>query len=230
VSVRDRLAEPSQAGAKIFGMKVTAFVDVLSHWCLAAQPAFEALRATLADDVAFEIVLAPLGDGAPVGFTNEQESWFYQRGTLAYGRVLNAAWCEGVDTTTWHANAAVAAGVALGADPVELGYRVSCAAMVDGKLLGREDEAVHAVAQLTGLAEDTLRETMHSEAVVAKLHAGNAQLASIGCAERPSWELVNDNGDSAVLQGVWQAEAILPLAHALFEDERAYRRAGPPPP
>jgi hypothetical protein len=31
------------------------------------------------------------------------------------------------------------------------------------------------------------------------------------------------------LQGVWQAEAILPLARALLEDERAYRRAGPPP-
>ena len=57
----------------------------------------------------------------------------------------------------------------------------------------------------------------------------NARLAAIGCAERPSWELVNDNGDKAVLQGVWQAEAILPLARALLDDERAYRRAGPPP-
>ncbi|HEX3464236.1 MAG TPA: hypothetical protein VHS78_09350 [Candidatus Elarobacter sp.] len=35
-------------------MKVTAFVDVLSHWCLAAQPALDALRATLADDLAVE--------------------------------------------------------------------------------------------------------------------------------------------------------------------------------
>ncbi len=47
-------------------MKVIAFVDVLSHWCLAAQPALDALRATLADDVELEIVLAPLADGAPV--------------------------------------------------------------------------------------------------------------------------------------------------------------------
>ncbi len=30
------------------------------------------------------------------------------------------------------------------------------------------------------------------------------------------------------LQGVWQAEAILPLARAILYDERAYRRGGRP--
>jgi 2-hydroxychromene-2-carboxylate isomerase len=210
-------------------MKVTAYVDVLSHWCLAAQPALDALRATLADDVALEIVLAPVGDGAPIGFTHEQEAWFYTRGTCAYGSELNPAWCEGPATTTWHANAAVAAGVSFGAHPVELGHRVSRAALVEGLLLGREDEAVRAVAAITGVDETSLRGRMRSEAIGAALRAGNARLAAAGCAERPSWELVNGNGDRAVLQGVWQAEAILPLARALLDDERAYRRAGPPP-
>jgi predicted DsbA family dithiol-disulfide isomerase len=207
-------------------MKVTAFIDVLSHWCLAAQPALDALRATLAGDVALEIVLAPLGN---VGFTHEAEAWFYTRGTLAYGRELDPAWCEGLETTTWHANAAVAAGVSFGANPVVLGRRVSRAALVDGLLLGRESEAVRAVAKFTGIDEEALRDAMRSHAIVGALHAGNVRLASIGCAERPSWELLNDNGDRAVLQGVWQAEAILPLVRALLDDERAYRRAGPPP-
>jgi predicted DsbA family dithiol-disulfide isomerase len=210
-------------------MKVTAFVDVLSHWCLAAQPALDALRATLADDVALEVVLAPVSDGAPDGIRQAQEAWFYKRGTLAYGTELDPSWCENEATATWHANAAVAAGVVHGANPIVLGRRVSRAAMVDGLLLGRESEAVRTVAKYTGVDEGTLRETMRSDAVVQALHAGNARLAAIGCAERPSWELVNDNGDRAVLQGVWQAEAILPLARALLEDERAYRRAGPPP-
>ena len=210
-------------------MKVTAFVDVLSHWCLAAQPALDALRATLADDVAVDVVIAPLGDDLPVGFTNAAEAWFYTRGTLAYGTKLDPSWCEDENTSTWHANAAVAAAVALGADVFELAPGTSRAAMVHGALLGREDEAVRAVSRLGGIAEDKLREMMRSDSVVQALHFGNARLAAIGCAERPSWELVNDNGDRAVLQGVWQAEAILPLARALLEDERAYRRAGPPP-
>ncbi len=207
-------------------MKVTAFVDVLSHWCLAAQPALDALRATLADDVRLDVRLAPVG---AVGFSHAQEAWFYKRGTLAYGRELDSSWCEDERTTTWHANAAVAAGVAFGANAVVLGRRVSRAAMVDGLLLGRESEAVRAVAKFTGLDEDALRVAMRSETITAALHAANARLASIGCAERPSWELMNANGDRAVLQGVWQAEAILPLARALLDDERAYARAGAPP-
>ena len=210
-------------------MKVTAFVDVLSHWCLAAQPALDALRATLANDVELEVLLAPTGDGAPVGFSNALESWFYTRGTLAYGCELDPAWCEDAQTTSWHANAAVAAGVTYGANPVVLARRVSRAAMVDGLLLGRESEAARVVAKFTGVADDALRERMRSDVVMTSLHAANKRLAAIGCAERPSWELVNDNGDRAVLQGVWQAEAILPLAKALLDDERAYHRAGPPP-
>lgn len=210
-------------------MKVTAFVDVLSHWCLAALPALDALRGTLADDVALEVVIAPVGDGARVGFTNAAEAWYYTRGTLAYGTVLDPSWCEDETTSTWHANAAVAAAIALGAEPISLARAVSRAAMIDGHLLGRETEAVRIVSAFTGIAEDTLRGTMRGDAIAQGLHAANARLAAIGCAERPSWELVNGNGDKAVLQGVWQAEAILPLARALLDDERAYRRAGPPP-
>src|SRR5579884_2463393 len=118
-------------------MKVTAFLDVLSHWCLAAQPALDALRATLADDVRLDVVLAPVAGETPMGFTNAQERWFYTRGTLAYGTELDASWCEGPETTTWHANAAVAAGVSFGSNPIVLGRRVSRAAMCDGLLLGR---------------------------------------------------------------------------------------------
>jgi hypothetical protein len=42
-------------------------------------------------------------------------------------------------------------------------------------------------------------------------------------------QVANNAGDHAALQGVWQAEAILPVARALLEDERAYGRAGPLP-
>lgn len=136
---------------------------------------------------------------------------------------------EDETASTWHANAAVAAGIALGADSIALIRHVSRAAMVDGRLLAREHEAARVVAAFIGARDETVRDTMRGDAVAVSLHAANARLASIGCAERPSWELVNANGDKAVLQGVWQAEAILPLARALLDDERAYRRAGPPP-
>ncbi|MDB5043072.1 MAG: disulfide bond formation protein DsbA [Candidatus Eremiobacteraeota bacterium] len=211
-------------------MKVTAFVDVLSHWCYAAYPALEALRATIAQDVEVEIVFAPAFGNANVPMSREAEVWFYERGALAYGRQLTSAWCEGSrQSSTWHANAAVLAAVNAGADPLRLGAQVSRAGMSDGRLIGREIEAAGCIAELTGMQPQAVLDAMRSATVVEALDAGNARLAALGCAERPSWQLVNGAGDHSVLQGVWQAEAILPLARALLEDERAYRRAGPMP-
>ncbi len=43
---------------------------------------------------------------------------------------------------------------------------------------------------------------MQSDAIVQALDVGNVRLAAIGCAERPRWEVINENGDRAVLQGV----------------------------
>jgi predicted DsbA family dithiol-disulfide isomerase len=210
-------------------MKVTAFVDVLSHWCYASYPALEALRATIAQDVDVEIVFAPAFGNANVPFPREAEVWFYERGALAYGRELTAAWYEGRQSSTWHANAAVLAAVNAGADPLRLAAQVSRAGMSEGRLIGREGEAAGCVAELSGMQPQAVLDAMRSAPVIEALDAGNARLAALGCAERPSWHLVNDAGDHSVLQGVWQAEAILPLARALLEDERAYHRAGPMP-
>jgi predicted DsbA family dithiol-disulfide isomerase len=210
-------------------VKVTAFVDVLSHWCYASYPALEGLRATLADDVQLEIVFAPAFGRGNVPMSHDAEAWFYERGSLAYGTALSCAWCEGTQSSTWHANAAVAAAVAAGSDPLRLSAQVSRAAMHDGQLIGSAGEAARCVAELSGIARETLEEAMRTPNVVAALEAGNARMESIGCRERPSWYFVNDAGDHAALQGVWQAEAILSLARALLEDERVYRRAGPLP-
>jgi len=211
-------------------MKVTAFVDVLSHWCYASYPTLEALRATIAQDVEVEIVFAPAFGNANVPMSREAEVWFYERGAIAYGRQLTSAWCEGKGhSSTWHANAAVLAAVNAGADALRFAAEVSRAGMSEGRSIGREAEAAACVAELTGMQPQAVLDAMRSAQVIEALDAGNARLAALGCAERPSWQLVNDAGDHAVLQGVWQAEAILPLARALLEDERAYRRAGPMP-
>jgi protein-disulfide isomerase-like protein with CxxC motif len=210
-------------------MQITAFIDVLSHWCLAATPALEALSATLADDLELEIVIAPLADGAPIGFDPEAERWYYRRGTLAYGTTLTSAWYESREVRTWFANQAVAAAIQLGADPVPLVRRTMGEAMVSGAPLGRESEAVRVVSEIAGLSEANVREQMSRPSLTEALLAGNARLAEIGCGERPSWHLRSATGDFAILQGVWQAEAILPLAQALLADERAYQKAGPPP-
>ncbi|MBV9438968.1 MAG: DsbA family protein [Candidatus Eremiobacteraeota bacterium] len=210
-------------------MTVTVFLDVLSHWCYAAQPAVAALQRTLADDMHLEIRFAPVFDGGAIDYSAELYEWFYRRGAGAYGTQLDANWRGGTVTSSRDANAAVAAAIALGADPQAVSESFMREVMRDGQPLFTEDAAARSVAAGAALPLERVLRTMRSDEIADELRAANARLAEIGCAERPSWLMVNDNGDRAVLQGVWQAEAILPLARALLEDERAYRRAGPPP-
>lgn len=206
-------------------MKVSVFMDVLSHWCLAAWPAFEAARR----ECDAELRLAPLNDGRPIGFAPEAERWFYKRGSLAYGTDLRSDWYESDSTTTLYANAAVAAAAFLGADLPQVAAGAMRAAMEDGAKLGRRDTAVTTISALASIDPAVLNSAMDSAEVEERLRRGNAELKSIGCNERPSWLITNANGDRVTMQGVWQSDAVLSVIHALRRDEAAYASAGSPP-
>jgi 2-hydroxychromene-2-carboxylate isomerase len=210
-------------------MKVTAFVDVLSHWCLAAWPAIEALSDPMQyGNGRLEIVLAPANGGAPMGVTHAMEVWYYRRGSLAYGENLRADWCEGPHIGTLHANAAVLAAARLGADLKSTVLAVMQGAMREGMPFGRAEEVAAFVARRTKLAPEALQAEMTSAEVAAQLREGNERLHAAGCAERPSFVIENDNGDRVTMQGVWQAAAVLGCVATLRSDEEAYTRAGQP--
>lgn len=206
-------------------MRVIAIFDVLSHWCLAAWPAFEAAQA----QAPTELVLAPILNGFPMGAPAEHEAWFYKRGSLAYDMTLHSDWYENELSTTLHANAAVVAASLLGADLPKTTVAVMRAAMEDGVKMGRRDVAVTTVARIAGLDAAALDRSMRSAEAGRRLNAANAELQRIGCTERPSWLMENANGDRVVMQGIWQKEPILSSLTALQSDEQAYARAGAPP-
>src|SRR5579862_1440108 len=116
-------------------MKATVVFDVLSHWCLAAWPGYEQLASKLGVSNV-ELLLAPIGNGFPMGFKPEQEAWFYTRGTRAYDMVLRSDWYESDTTTTLWANAAVVAAAALGAPLPRLAHETMIAAMKNGERIG----------------------------------------------------------------------------------------------
>lgn len=207
-------------------MRATVFIDVLSHWCLVAVPAVQTL---IERGIDVEVVLAPLADGKALGMRPEQEAWFYTRGTRAYGLELKADWYETDSTTTWHANAAVAAAGKLGADP----WRVACAvmsqAMQGGALFGRADVVNAFVAELLGVDASEVERIAASDELTAQLLDGNRRLAEAGGDERPTFRLENKNGDVALLKGLWQKDAVDACATALRADEEAYAAAGSPP-
>ena len=215
-------------GQVLVGVKATAVFDVLSHGCLAAWPAYESAVETLGTSNV-GLLLAPIGNGFPMGMPPEKERWFYTRGTRAYGMTLRADWYESDQTTTLWANAAIVAAAALGADFPHLVRATMRAGMEDGVLLGRRDVAVTTVARLAGVDAARLDARVDHAATGRALNEGNAALSRWQCAERPSWHIENANGDFVVLQGLWQRNAIVACIEALSADERAYAEAGSPP-
>lgn len=207
-------------------MRATVFIDVLSHWCLAAVPAVQSLHD---GGIEVEVVLAPLGDGKPMGVAREEEAWFYTRGTRAYAMELKSAWYEDEQTVTWHANAAVMAGAILGADKWRLACAVMSEAMQGGALFGRADVVYGFVAELLGVDASEVRRIAETDEVGDTLREGNRRLAKAGGDERPTFRLENANGDVALLKGLWQRDAVDACARALAADEAAYAEAGAPP-
>jgi predicted DsbA family dithiol-disulfide isomerase len=207
-------------------VKATFFIDVLSHWCLAAWPAVEAAAKAIGREN-IDLAFAPIETGLD-DVTPEREAWFYRRGTLAYDMRLRSDWYEQPGTTTVYANAAVAAAIALGADAFATAPATMRAAMVDGRLLGRRDVAIATVAELTHLSSPELEKVVDSASIAESMREGNDRLRACGCTERPSFLLENAIGDRIVMQGVWQTQPLLAALVSLRHDEDAYLRAGPP--
>lgn len=207
-------------------MRASVFIDVLSHWCLVAVPAVQSLYDAGVD---VEIVLAPIADGAPLGFTREQEEWFYRRGSGAYGVALKADWCEGPHVSSLPANAAVMAGAILGTDKWRLACAVMSEAMQGGALFGRPEVVYAFVAELLGVDADEVQRIAETDEVIDALRDGNRQLVKYGADERPTFRIENANGDFVLLKGLWQKEPLQACLRALKADEEAYAAAGRSP-
>ncbi len=207
-------------------MLATVFIDVLSHWCLAAVPGMRAL-ADLTPNL--EIVFAPLNDGGPNGNTADEERWFYKRGAMAYGREMRSDWCEGPQTRTWFANAIAYVGGEISGDPLRTTHAVMSAALEQGRLLGRADECFEFMGKYVGKTASEIAKRVKDPKVEQALHDGNRRLAALSADERPTFYLENEIGDKVLLKGMWHKELVAAAGLALLHDQRAYRMAGPPP-
>lgn len=207
-------------------MIATVFVDVLSHWCLAAMPGIRAL-ADLTPNL--EIVFAPLSDGGPNGNTLEQERWYYKRGAIAYGREMRADWCESPQTRTWFANAIAYVGSEISGDPLRATHAVMSAAMEQGYLLGRADACYEMMGKHLGKSASEIARRVMDPAVDQALRDGNRRLAALSADERPTFYLENEIGDKVLLKGMWHKELVAAAGLALLHDQRAYNLAGPRP-
>jgi len=203
-------------------MKLTLYLDVLSLWCLYAMDAVERLAREMGPALEVAWRPAPIRGDHPLGYGREQNAYFYRRAEALTGQALDPRWLEGPLTGTREANLAAVAAAELGHPGLAVPAALMRAAMVEGRHVARRAVAIEVAAEATGLDPHALDDAMDDRRIIARLAAGNREMAALGAQVRPALLLENRIPDRAVLSGVWCYDAIAPLARAMQRDEERF--------
>jgi predicted DsbA family dithiol-disulfide isomerase len=217
-------------------MKITYYREILSSWCLYAQPAWDDLQRRYAGRVEFSWRIALMNPGDfPV--SRAQCEWFYRRsgGTIMHSPIaMNSGWFEPERKGDYAApNLVAEAGRDLGIADDSLCQALAHAALREGRKIGRMAEAVEVAAAATGLPAEKLRAHAESPEVRARVDASTAEFHAHRIAQRPAFILEDAIADKAVVAGLVRAEPLAALLDAMLADTAAYAahaaHHGPPP-
>lgn len=206
-------------------MKVTYYVEILSSWCHWAEPAWDALRAQFAEaGVKFDWRIA-LMDAEASPKSREECDWYYQRsGTIVRSPyMLSSAWLEPERKGEYLApNLVAEAARDFGCHDDSLRRTLARAAMIDGRRIGRMEEAIAVAAEAAQLDPDALRKTAESDEVRKRVDASTREFRDHQLNQRPSFILENDIGDKVVFCGQWKAGPIAAAIEAMLDDAAGY--------
>ncbi|HEY5339929.1 MAG TPA: hypothetical protein VIK27_02795, partial [Candidatus Aquilonibacter sp.] len=200
--------------------------------CLFADGAVERLREKYGDDIAFDVRIAPVKDGGPLGYSPEALRWYFDRSESMTG-IATVAWIADERATTFFANAATLAAQQLGADVDVVRRAVQSAGLLEGCQVGNAEEVGAIAAAAGGVDRARVLEGLRGEAVRAILHANIADLRALGCDLRPTFVMENAIGDRMVLSGTYRFDVLDACIGSLLDDQRAYAAFSvthPPPP
>ncbi len=195
-------------------VRLTYYLDVLSSWCLVAEPALARLRQECGDRLAYDWRIAILFEKQAMGYGRETCDWYYARTASISGTRLNAEWRDTAEDTTVPANLAAEAARSLGVTDDRVRLALARAAMNEGKKLGRRDVAIEIAAKTGGLDAAALGRAMDDPATMARIDAATAEFKAIGGSMRPTFVLRNDIDDLTVLSGLYRYESLA----ACFEE------------
>jgi predicted DsbA family dithiol-disulfide isomerase len=213
-------------------LKLTYYVDVLSSWCFVVEPALARLRQTLGQRLDYEWRIAYLFGGGPLGYSAELSAWQYRRNHSVSGATLNPAWRESLDDTTWFADLAAEAARSLGVTDDSVRLALTNAAFVDGRHMGRRDEAVRVAAEASGRAPAAIERAMDDNAVIERMHATTAEYKGLGVEMLPAFVLRNEIADTVILSGLFRYETLGACAEEMLaaaDGYAAYDAAHPQP-
>jgi predicted DsbA family dithiol-disulfide isomerase len=205
-------------------MKITYYLEVMSSWCYWVEPVWAELKARYSGRAEFEWKIAHMRqEDFPV--SREQCDWFYRRSGMMMRSpvMLNSGWFEkGENNLYMGADLVAEACRDFGFTDDTIRLALSHASEIDGRKIGRMEEAVDVAANQSGLQPKKLRARAESAAVRARVEASTAEFFSHRITQRPAFILEDSIGDKAVFSGL---VAIAPLAatvDAMLSDTAAY--------
>lgn len=205
------------------------YLDVLSSWCHVADYAVERIEAVYGDRVRLDWRIAQLFDYGPLPYSQNDLKWYYGRTAKMTGVQLNQAWHDSPDTTTKYANRAAEAARVLGAAGSKVRRGLSRAALLDGKKIGRRDEAIAHAARLSGFPAERIAELMDSEQVTQRIAQTTQEFNDLALPQLPSFVMRNTSGDLAVFSGLYTFEALDSVVGEMLHASRVTEEFGEGP-
>lgn len=205
-------------------MKVTYFVEIMSSWCLWAEPAWTQLKSKYAGRAEFDWKIALM---RPEDFpaSARQNDWFYQRsGTVMRSPFkLNSGWVDPALKGNYRApNYVAEAGKDMGVTDDRLRLALSQAAMREGRRIGSMDEAIAVASQAVGLDGRKLRSLAESPEVQQRVHRATEEFFGLKINQRPAFLLEDPIGDRAVFSGLVALSPLEATLDAMLADSAAY--------
>lgn len=215
-------------------VKITYYLEVISSWCLWAEPAWADLKRRFGGDVEFEWKIA-LMDASGLPVSREQCDWFYRRsGTIMRSPfMLNSGWFEPGLKEYLAPNLVAEAARDFGVTDDRVRLALAHAAMREGRKVGRWEEAAEVGGRAAGVSADQLLAKARSAEVEGRARKSTADFHALGVTQRPTFVLENSIGDRAVFSGLATAAPLAAAIEAMLADARGYEsfavHFGPPP-
>jgi predicted DsbA family dithiol-disulfide isomerase len=203
---------------------VTYYLEIMSSWCLWAEPAWAELQARHAGRVDFQWRIALMNPG-DFPASRAQCDWFYRRSGLVMRSpfMLDSGWVEPARKGDYRApNHVAEAARDLGATGDTVRLALARAAMREGKKIGDLAVAVAVAAKAARLDAKKLRARAVSAAVAVRVAASTAEFHAHKISQRPAFIVTDAIGDKAVFAGLATAAPLAAAIDAMLADCAAY--------
>ena len=214
---------------------VTNYLDVISSWCLWAEPAWAELKRRYSDRVTFEWKIA-LMDASGFPKSREQAEWFYRRSGMMMRSpiMLKPGWFRPNLQECLAPNLIAEAAREMGVKDDRVRLALARATLHEGKSTGEWELAAAIGAEAGNLDETKLLERARSPEVEARARASTAEFHAMKVTQRPTFVLESEIGDRAIFSGFAKSEPLIASVNAMLDDLVAYdshaAHFGEPPP